>query len=91
LFCRFNHQHHHYLSTGTTCERLFTGCDPNGLLITEINDDLSKNYTAVKNEFVQKAIAESVTATNIYWHFAVDSCPKKNAGEIIENGNGNRS
>jgi hypothetical protein len=68
-----------------------TGQDLNRLLMTEMNDDLAKNYTAVKNELIQKGIAESVTAasspaTNIYWHSGVDSWPGKNAGETIEMG-----
>lgn len=71
-----------------------TGYDLNRLMITEItdmNEDLNRNYTAIKNELLQKGIAESVTnasspATNIYWHGDVDSWPGKNAGENIEMG-----
>lgn len=68
-----------------------TGYDLNRLLITDMNDDLTRNYTTLKNELMQKGIAESVTnasspATGIYWHSGVDSWPGKNAGENIEMG-----
>ncbi|HSU51018.1 MAG TPA: FtsX-like permease family protein, partial [Segetibacter sp.] len=68
-----------------------TGFDLNRLVITEMNDDLSKNYSAVKNELIQTGIAENVTAasspaTNIGWHSGVDSWPGKMAGETIEMG-----
>lgn len=68
-----------------------TGYDLNRLMITEMNDDLLKNYSAVKNELIQKGIAENVTAasspaTDIWWHSDVDYWPGKNAGETIEMG-----
>lgn len=67
------------------------GYNLNRLMITDMNDDLGRNYTALKNELVQKGIAQSVTtasspATGIYWHSDVDSWPGKNAGETIEMG-----
>ncbi len=67
------------------------GYDLNRLLITEMNDDLNRNYTVLKNELIQKGIAESVTnasspATGVYWHTDIDNWPGKNAGETIEMG-----
>lgn len=71
-----------------------TGYNLSRLMITEItdmNEELNRNYLAIKNELIQKGIAESVSnasspATNIYWHSDVDSWPGKNAGETIEMG-----
>jgi putative ABC transport system permease protein len=56
-----------------------------------MNDDLAKNYTAIKNELIQKNIVESVTvasspSTNIWWHSDVEQWPGKHAGETIEMG-----
>ena len=56
-----------------------------------MNVDLSKNYTALKNELIQKGIAEAVTtatspATDVWWHTDIDQWPGKNAGETIEMG-----
>ena len=68
-----------------------SGYDLNRLVMTEMNSDLANNYTALKNELVQKGIAANVTqasspATNIYWHSDIDSWPGKNAGETVEMG-----
>ncbi len=68
------------------------GYDLNRLLSTNLNDDLSKNYTALKNELIGKGIAESVTtstspATNVWWHTDIKQWPGKNAGETVEMGN----
>jgi ABC-type antimicrobial peptide transport system permease subunit len=57
-----------------------------------MNNDLTKNYTALKNELIQKGIAESVTtatspATNIWWHTDIDYWAGKHAGETVEMGN----
>ena len=69
---------------------------PNGynmdrLMMTDMNDDLARNFTALKNELIQKGIVDYVTAasspaTNIYWHSDVPQWPGKNAGETIEMG-----
>jgi len=69
-----------------------TGYDLNRLISTNMNDDLSKNYTAIKNELIQKNIVESVStasspATDIWWHTDIDAWPGKNAGETVEMGN----
>jgi putative ABC transport system permease protein len=59
--------------------------------MTDMNDDLQKNYTALKNELLQKGIVQSITtatspATDIYWHTDIDYWPGKNAGETVEMG-----
>jgi ABC-type antimicrobial peptide transport system permease subunit len=69
-----------------------TGYNLNRLISTNMNDDLTKNYTALKNELIQKGIAQSVTtatspATDIWWHTDIDYWPGKNAGETVEMGN----
>jgi putative ABC transport system permease protein len=55
-----------------------------------MNDDLDRNYAALKNELLQKGIAEHVTqasgsATTINWHSDLD-WPGKAAGETAELG-----
>jgi hypothetical protein len=67
------------------------GYDLNRLMMTDMNKDLQKNYTALKNEVLQKGIAEWVTtasspATDIYWHTDLDHWPGKHAGETVEMG-----
>ncbi|MEO5681400.1 MAG: ABC transporter permease [Chitinophagaceae bacterium] len=68
-----------------------SGYDISRLMSTDMNTDLRKNYTALKNELREKGIAENVTmatspATDIYWHSDIDMWPGKNAGETIEMG-----
>ncbi|MFI5128750.1 MAG: ABC transporter permease [Chitinophagales bacterium] len=68
-----------------------TGYDINRVLGTNSNADLNKNYTALKNELIQKGIVSSVTrstspATEIYWHGDLDNFPGKNANETVELG-----
>jgi ABC-type antimicrobial peptide transport system permease subunit len=68
-----------------------TGYDLNRLMSTNMNDDLQKNFTALKNELTQKGIVASVTtatspATDIWWHSNVQQWPGKNPGETIEMG-----
>ena len=68
-----------------------SGYDLSRLMSTDMNNDLTKNFTAIKNELVQKRIAESVTtatspATDIYWHTDIDQWPGKHAGETVEMG-----
>jgi len=60
-------------------------------MATDMNDDLERNYTALKNELLQKGIVESVStasspATDIYWHTDLENWPGKNAGETVEMG-----
>ncbi len=68
-----------------------TGYDLNRLLMTDINGDLDKNYTALKNELQKKNIITSISsstspATDIYWHSDIDAWPGKNPGETVEMG-----
>ncbi|MEO9022017.1 MAG: ABC transporter permease [Ginsengibacter sp.] len=68
-----------------------TGYNLNKLMSTNMNDDLTKNYTALKNELIQKGIVESVAtasspATGVNWHTDIDYWPGKNAGETVEMG-----
>jgi predicted permease len=67
------------------------GYEVNRLMLTETNDDLERNYAALKNELMSKGITESVTmasspATNIYSHSDVDNWPGKYPGETVEMG-----
>jgi ABC-type antimicrobial peptide transport system permease subunit len=67
------------------------GYDLNRLVMTDMNTDLVHNYTAVKNELLQKGIAESVTwasspATSSGWHRDVDDWPGKRPGETVSMG-----
>jgi ABC-type antimicrobial peptide transport system permease subunit len=69
-----------------------TGYNINRLMRTYMNNDLTKNYTALKNELIRKGIAASVTtatspATDIWWHTDIDHWPGKHAGETVEMGN----
>ena len=68
-----------------------TGYNLSRLLSTDMNDDLNKNFTALKNELIQKGIVSSITtatspATDIWWHSDVDQWPGKNPGETVEMG-----
>ena len=67
------------------------GLNMNRLMMTDMNEDLNRNYTAIKNELLQKGIAESVTtatsaATNSGWHRDVDDWPGKKPGETVDMG-----
>jgi hypothetical protein len=69
-----------------------TGYNINRVMKTYMNNDLTKNYTALKNELIQKGIVESVTtatspATDVWWHTDIDYWPGKHAGETVEMGN----
>jgi len=68
-----------------------SGYDLNRLLRTDMNIDLKKNYTALRNELIQKGIADGVTtssspATDVWWHSDISAWPGKNAGETVEMG-----
>jgi putative ABC transport system permease protein len=67
------------------------GFNMNRLMMTDMNEDLNRNYAAIKNELIQKRIAESVTsatsaATNSGWHRDVDDWPGKKPGETVDMG-----
>lgn len=68
-----------------------TGYNINRLLTTVTNDDLDKNYTALKNDLLQSGTVAAVTtasspATGVYWHSDIENFPGKNAGETVEMG-----
>ncbi|MFT3750507.1 MAG: ABC transporter permease [Agriterribacter sp.] len=68
-----------------------TGFNLNRLMMTGMHDDLDKNFTALKNEVLQKGIVSAMTtatspATNVWWHSDVDQWPGKNPGETVEMG-----
>jgi putative ABC transport system permease protein len=67
------------------------GLNMNRLMMTDMNEDLNRNFTAIKNELLQKGIAASVTtatsaATNSGWHRDVDDWPGKKPGETVDMG-----
>jgi ABC-type antimicrobial peptide transport system permease subunit len=67
------------------------GLNMNRLMMTDMNEELNRNYSAIKNELLQKGIAESVTtatsgATNSGWHRDVDDWPGKKPGETVDMG-----
>ncbi|HEX3767396.1 MAG TPA: ABC transporter permease [Puia sp.] len=67
------------------------GFDMNRLMMTDMNKDLERNYPAIKNELIQKGIAEFVTsatspATGTGWHRDVDDWPGKKPGETVDMG-----
>jgi putative ABC transport system permease protein len=66
-----------------------SGFDLDRLLYEYMTDDLSLNYTALKNELLHKGIIESMTratspATDIWWHSDVEQWPGKMAGETVQ-------
>ena len=68
-----------------------TGYSLNRLMMTYTNQELMQNYTALKNELLQKGIIANATtasspATDIWWHSDVNRWPGKQAGETIEMG-----
>jgi putative ABC transport system permease protein len=61
------------------------------LLTTGANDDVLQNYTAIRNDLLEKHVVESMTsanspATDVYGHTDIDQWPGKNSGETIEMG-----
>ncbi len=68
-----------------------SGFDLNRVMSTDMNTDLSKNYTALKNELLEKRIATAVTtatspATDVYWHSDIEGWTGKQPGETVEMG-----
>ncbi|MFL9483837.1 ABC transporter permease [Chitinophagaceae bacterium LWZ2-11] len=67
------------------------GFTMNSLMMTDMNGDLGHNYTAIKNELLQKGIVDVVTtATNSITdgssHRDVDNWPGKRDGETVNVG-----
>ncbi len=68
-----------------------SGYDKNRLMMTDMNEDLGSNYTAIKNELIEKGIAESVTTatasvTTTGNHRDVEDWPGKRPGESVDMG-----
>jgi ABC-type antimicrobial peptide transport system permease subunit len=68
-----------------------TGYSIDHLLASTMNNDLGKNYAALKNDLLQSGVVESIThatspATGVYWHMDIDQWPGKFAGETVEMG-----
>jgi ABC-type antimicrobial peptide transport system permease subunit len=61
------------------------------LLMTDMSEDLQKNFVAMKQELLQRGVIENMATssgpvTNINWHTDIDNWPGKNSGETIEMG-----
>jgi putative ABC transport system permease protein len=68
-----------------------SGYDKNRLMMTDMNEDLIRNYTAIRNEIRQKGIAEMITtaSNNVTTggnHRDVDDWPGKRPGEYVNMG-----
>jgi putative ABC transport system permease protein len=68
-----------------------SGYDKNRLMMTDMNEDLIRNYTALKNEIREKGIAQMITtASNMVTsggnHRDVDDWPGKRPGESVNMG-----
>ena len=65
------------------------GYEQNGLMMTDINPDLSQNYPALKNELLASGVVQNVTRasnpiTAIYAHSSISSWPGKRADEALD-------
>jgi ABC-type antimicrobial peptide transport system permease subunit len=65
------------------------GYDPNRLMMTEVNEELSRNYVALKNELLQSGVVTHVTkssspATDIWSTQRIDNWQGKQPGEGLE-------
>jgi putative ABC transport system permease protein len=68
-----------------------TGMNVNRLMMTNLNGSLGQNFQVVKDELIQKGIAESVTmasssATQMGMHRDVEQWPGKKPGETVDMG-----
>jgi len=68
-----------------------SGYDMNRLMITDVNTDLRNNYTVVKNELLEKGIADAVTTASSSVstggnHRDVDDWQGKRPGETVNMG-----
>jgi putative ABC transport system permease protein len=66
-----------------------SGYDKDRLMMTDMNEDLSKNYTAIRDEIRQKGIAQLITTasrnvTTSGNHRDVDEWPGKKPGESVD-------
>jgi ABC-type antimicrobial peptide transport system permease subunit len=68
-----------------------SGYDKSRLMITDMNADLGNNYTAIRNELIEKGIAEAVTTATASVtaggnHRDVEEWPGKRPGESVDMG-----
>lgn len=68
-----------------------TGYYLDRLVTTDMNEDLSRNYRALKNELLQSGVIDALTtasspATGVYSHGDLDSWAGKYPGETVELG-----
>ncbi|RYY09660.1 MAG: FtsX-like permease family protein, partial [Chitinophagaceae bacterium] len=68
-----------------------SGFDLQNVMMTDLSDDLKKNFTALKSELLEKGLVTSVTsatsiATNVSWHSDLDNFPGKQGKETVEMG-----
>ncbi len=68
-----------------------SGYDKNRLMMTDMNEDLTRNYNAIRNEIKQKGIADLITTssndvTSGGNHRDVDEWPGKKSGESVNMG-----
>jgi len=68
-----------------------TGYNISGLMATDMNDDLGRNYVALKNELLRSGLVQSVTtasapATDVNSHGDITYWPGKYPGETVEMG-----
>ncbi len=68
-----------------------SGYDKNRLMITDMNQGMGSNYTAIKNELLEKRIAETVTTASASVltsgnHRDVEEWPGKRPGESVDMG-----
>jgi len=67
------------------------GYDKDRLMITDMNDDLARNYTAIRNKLMRSGITESVTSATVSVstpgnHRDVDEWRGKRPGESVDMG-----
>ncbi|HEY9000250.1 MAG TPA: ABC transporter permease [Mucilaginibacter sp.] len=68
-----------------------TGFNTSNLMATDMNEDLGKNYVALKNELLRSGLVQSVTtasapATDVNSHGDITYWPGKYPGETVEMG-----
>jgi ABC-type antimicrobial peptide transport system permease subunit len=68
-----------------------TGYNISNLMATDMNDDLGRNYVALKNELLRSGLVQSVTtasapATDVNSHGDITYWPGKYPGETVEMG-----
>jgi putative ABC transport system permease protein len=66
------------------------GYNENRLMMTDMSDDLNKNFPALKNELLQSGVMQNVSwssspVTGIYFHTDVSQWPGKNSGGLSLN------